>query len=236
MKKQTRILMVIALMICTLGAFAQKPFAGKITFEMSAEGTSDPNIAAELAEQSLEYTVMGNNSRMEVSQGIDVITIANGNNKTYTIILGIPGYGKYYIQQTEEDLQKRLTTTKYDYNYTEETKTVSGYNCKKVVMTITDLETDETETSVLWVTSELGLGDDINFYERPGLKGYPLCMETEKELNGEKVTLIQTATKIVPDKKVKATNFLMPSDAKPLEDAPEELKQMLGGMGSDGEE
>lgn len=236
MKKQTRILMVIALMICTLGAFAQKPFAGKITFEMSAEGTSDPNIAAELAEQSLEYTVMGNCSRMEVSQGIDVITIANGNNKTYTVILGIPGYGKYYIQQTEEDLQKKLATTKYDFKYTEETKTVTGYNCKKVIVTVTDLETDEEITETLWVTTELGLGDDINFYEYPGLKGYVLSSEATKELNSEKITIIQTATKIVPDKKVKATNFLMPSDAKPLEDAPEELKQMLGGMGGDDEE
>jgi hypothetical protein len=236
MKKQTRILMVIALMICTLGAFAQKPFAGKITFEMSAEGTSDPNIAAQLSEQTVEYTVMGNCSRMEASQGVDVITIANGNNKTYTVILGIPGYGKYYIQQTEEDLQKKLATTKYDFKYTEETKTVTGYNCKKVIVTVTDLETDEEITETLWVTTELGLGDDINFYEYPGLKGYVHSSEATKELNGEKITIIQTATKIVPDKKVKATNFLMPSDAKPLEDAPEELKQMLGGMGGDDEE
>lgn len=228
--------MVIAMMICTLGAFAQKPFAGKITFEMSAEGTSDPNIAAELAEQSLEYIVMGNCSRMEVSQGIDVITIANGNNKTYTIILGIPGYGKYYIQQTEEDLQKKLATTKYDFKYTEETKTITGYNCKKVIVTVTDLETDEEITETLWVTTELGLGDDINFYEYPGLKGYVLSSEATKELNGEKVTLIQTATKIVPDKKVKATNFLLPSDAKSFDEAPDELKQMLGGMGGDDEE
>lgn len=236
MKKQTRILMVIAMMICTLGAFAQKPFAGKITFEMSAEGTSDPNIAAELAEQSLEYTVMGNCSRMEVSQGIDVITIANGNNKTYTVILGIPGYGKYYIQQTEEDLQKKLATTKYDFKYTEETKTVTGYNCKKVIVTVTDLETDEEITETLWVTTELGLGDDINFYEYPGLKGYVLSSEATKELNGEKITIIQTATKIVPDKKVKATNFLLPSDAKSFDEAPDDLKQMLGGMGGDDEE
>jgi len=236
MKKQARFLMIIAMMICSVCAFAQKPFAGNITFEMSAEGSNDPNLTAQLAEQSVEYIVMGNNSRMEVSQGIDVITIANGNNKTYTIILGIPGYGKYYIQQTEEDLQKRLTTAKYDYKYTEDTKTISGYNCKKVIMTITDLETDESETSVLWVTEELGLGDDINFYERPGLKGYPLSMETQKEINGENLTLIQTATKIVPNKKVKSTQFLLPSDAKPFEEAPEELKQMLGGMGGDDDE
>ena len=227
--------MVIVMMIFSVSLMAQKPFAGNITFEMSAEGCSDPNIAAELAEQSMEYTVMGSNYRMEMSQGIDVITIANGTNKTYTVILGIPGYGKYYIQQDEAAVQKKLATTKFDYNYSDEEKTISGYKCKKVVVTATDLETDEEETAVLWVTNELGLGDDINFFEHPGLKGYPLSTEVKTEMNGENVTLITTATKIVPNKKVKSTMFLLPSDAKDIKEAPDELKQMLH-LGEDEEE
>jgi len=227
--------MVIVMMILSVSVMAQKPFAGNITFEMSAEGCSNPNIAAELAEQSMEYTVMGNNYRMEMSQGIDVVTIANGTNKTYTVILGIPGYGKYYIQQSEEDINKKMATTKFDYNYTEEEKTISGYKCKKVVVTATDLETDEEETAVLWVTNELGLGDEINFFEHPGLKGYPLATEVKTEMDGENVTLITQATKIVPNKKVKATMFMLPSDAKDIKEAPDELKQMLH-LDEDGEE
>ena len=233
--RNVRFLMVIVMMIFSVSLMAQKPFAGNITFEMSAEGCSDPNIAAELAEQSMEYTVMGSNYRMEMSQGIDVITIANGTNKTYTVILGIPGYGKYYIQQDEAAVQKKLATTKFDYNYSDEEKTISGYKCKKVVVTATDLETDEEETAVLWVTNELGLGDDINFFEHPGLKGYPLSTEVKTEMNGENVTLITTATKIVPNKKVKSTMFLLPSDAKDIKEAPDELKQMLH-LGEDEEE
>jgi beta-glucosidase-like glycosyl hydrolase len=227
--------MVIVMMILSVSVMAQKPFAGNITFEMSAEGCSNPNIAAELAEQSMEYTVMGNNYRMEMSQGIDVVTIANGTNKTYTVILGIPGYGKYFIQQSEEDINKKMATTKFDYNYTEEEKTISGYKCKKVVVTATDLETDEEETAVLWVTNELGLGDEINFFEHPGLKGYPLATEVKTEMDGENVTLITQATKIVPNKKVKATMFMLPSDAKDIKEAPDELKQMLH-LDEDGEE
>lgn len=233
--RQVRFLMVIVMMILSVSVMAQKPFAGNITFEMSAEGCSDPNVAAELAEQSLEYTVMGSNYRMEMSQGIDVITIANGTNKTYTVILGIPGYGKYYIQQNEEDVNKKMSTTKFDYNYTNEEKTISGYKCKKVIVTATDLETDEEESAVLWVTTELGLGDDINFFEHPGLKGYPLSTEVKTEMNGEDVTLITQATKIVPNKKVKPTMFMLPSDAKDIKEAPDELKQMLN-MGGDDEE
>ena len=233
--RKVRFLMVIVMMIFSVSLMAQKPFAGNITFEMTAEGCSDPNIAAELAEQSMEYTVMDNNYRMEMSQGIDVITIANGTNKTYTVVLGIPGYGKYYIQQDEAAIQKKMATTKFDYNYTDEEKTISGYKCKKVIVTATDLETDEEESAVLWVTNELGLGDDINFFEHPGLKGYPLSTEVKTEMNGENVTLITSATKIVPNKKVKPTMFLLPSDAKDIKEAPDELKQMLH-MGEDEEE
>ena len=227
--------MLIVTMMLSVSLMAQKPFAGNITFEMTAEGCSDPNITAELAEQSIEYTVMGSNYRMEMSQGIDVITIANGSNKTYTVVLGIPGYGKYYIQQDETDVQKKLSTTKFDYNYTDEEKTISGYKCKKVIMTATDLETDEEESVVMWVTNELGLGDDINFFEHPGLKGYPLSTEVKTDMNGENVTIITQATKIVPNKKVKPTMFLLPSDAKDIKEAPDELKQMLH-MGEDDEE
>ena len=224
------------MMILCVSVMAQKPFAGNITFEMTAEGCSDPNIAAELSEQTMEYTVMGSNYRMEMSQGVDVITIANGTNKTYTVILGIPGYGKYYIQQDEAAVQKKMATTKFDYNYADDEKTISGYKCKKVIVTATDLETDEENSAVLWVTNELGLGDDINFFEHPGLKGYPLSTEIKTEMNGEDVTIITTATKIVPNKKVKSTMFMLPSDAKDIKEAPDELKQMLHlGEGDDEE-
>lgn len=216
------------MMICTVGAFAQKPFAGNITFEMTAEGCSDPNIAAQLAEQSLEYTVMGNNFRMDIAdEGLDVSFITNGNNKTESVVLNIQGYGKFYCQKNEEQIKNELNTTKFDYNYTDESKVIAGYNCKKVILKETDLETDEEKEVVLWVTSELGLGDDINFSKYPELKGYPLGNSVVSEINGEEVTIVTTATKVAPNKKVKATNFLLPSDAVLYSEAPEDIKPGL---------
>ncbi len=90
------------------------------------------------------------------------------------------------------------------------------------------METDEEATTVLWVTDELLTGDDINFAEYPGLKGYPLCSEVVTEVNGETITILTTATSVTPSKKIKATSFLRPSDAKDIKDAPDDLKQMLG--------
>ena len=157
----TRIFTIIAMMILSVSAFAQKPFAGNITFEATSPDCSDPNIASQLAEESQEIIVMGNNWRMNMSMGIDVIIISNGNSKTLTTIFDIPGYGKYYNKVTAEKLQEATANIKRDYEYTDETKSVSGYNCKKVLVKVTNLETDEENTDVLWVTNELGLGDDI---------------------------------------------------------------------------
>lgn len=228
----TRLFMIIAVMILSVSAFAQKPFAGSITFENTAVGTDDPNFLSALAEQTQEYIVMGNNWRINANYGFDLIQIFNGNSKTLSIVLDLPGYGKYFIKKTAEDLDKARANTKMDYEYTTETKTIAGYNCKKVIVKATDLETDEEESMTLWVTDELGLGDEINYAQYPGLKGYPLCTEAKTEYDGAEITVISTATKVTPSKKVKATEFLLPSDAKDLKDAPEDLnelkKQLLG--------
>ena len=217
-----------------ISTFAQKPFAGTITFETTAEGTDDPNVAAELAEMTQEVTIMGNNTKTVINQmGVGIINITNGDYKLATTIIEIPGYGKYYIEREEADIKKSLETTKQEFEYTSETREIAGYNCKKVIVTVTDLETDEEDSAVLWVTTELGVGDDINFYDQPGLKGYPLRTEIKTEIDGENVTLCTTATSVTPDKKIKPTMFLLPSDAKSFKDAPDELKQMLGGGGEE---
>ncbi len=226
MKKMTRLFMIIAVMILSVSAFAQKPFAGNITFENTAIGTDDPNFLSALSEQTQEYIVMGNNWRINANYGFDLIQIFNGNTKTLSIVLDLPGYGKYYVKKTAEELDKARANTKMDYEYTNETKSIAGYNCKKVVVKATDLETDEESTVTLWVTEELGLGDEINYAQYPGLKGYPLSTEAKTEYDGTEITVITTATKVTPNKKVKPTEFLLPSDAKDLKDAPEDLNEL----------
>lgn len=229
MKKQIALWIAVIMLFGTIATFAQKPFAGSIVFETTASGTDDPNIAAQLAEMSEEVTIMGNNTKTAINQmGVDIIHITNGDYKLATTIIDIPGYGKYYIEQEEADINKAFEKVKQDYNYTSETKEICGYNCKKVEVKITDLESDEESSLVLWVTEDLMTGDNINFSNYPGLKGYPLCVEIDREISGENITLIQTAKTITPNKKVKASTFLRPSDSTPIKDAPAELKAMFG--------
>lgn len=233
MKKTNFLLLAIVMMLGTLTMYAQKPFAGKVVFEMRAEGTDDPNIAAELADAVQEVTLMGNNTKTVMSQpGFDYINITNGDYKIVTTVVGITGIGKYYVEQKAADIEKALQMSKFDYTPTGDTKDICGYNCKKVNVKVTDLETDEEKELVVWVTDELNTGENVNFTTYPGLKGYPLSMEVASEINGENVTLVQIARSVTPDKKVKASSFLRPADAQPLDEAPEDvkngLKQMLG--------
>lgn len=229
MKKQISLWIAVIMIFGTLTMFAQKPFAGTITFEMSAEGSNDPNIAAQFADVSEEVIVMGNNTKTVLNQmGVGIIQISNGDYKLATTIIDVPGLGKYYTEQDASKIQKIFETKKIDYEYTEETKVIAGYNCKKVNVKITDLESDEEVTYVAWVTSELLLGDDINFSTYPGLKGYPLSLEIPQEINGENLTVITKATAVTPSKKVKSSSFLRPSDAINFKDASDDVKQMLG--------
>lgn len=229
MKKQIFLWMAVVMFFGTISALAQKPFAGTIVFETTAEGTDDPNITAELSELTSEVTVMGNNTKTVINNmGVGIVNITNGDYKLLTTIIDIPGYGKYYIEKDEEDLKKMFETSKMDFEYKDETKTILDYNCKKVIVKFTNLETDEESEATLWVTEDLLTGDNINFSNYPGLKGYPLSVAIQQDINGQSVTIVQTATKITPSKKVKASNFLRPSDSKSIKEAPAELKQAFG--------
>ena len=229
MKKQITLWIAVIMLFGTITLFAQKPFAGTIIFETTAEGTDDPNIAAQLAELSQEVIVMGNNTRTNISQpGIDVIKISNGDYNLQTTVIDIQGYGKYYIEKDADAIKKAFETVKMDYEYKDETKTIAGYNCKKVVVKATDLETDEESSMVVWVTNDLMTGDNINFSEYPGLKGYVMRQEVEQDNNGSAITIVVAAKTVTPSKKVKATTFLRPSDAQPFSEAPADLKKMLG--------
>lgn len=229
MKKRITLWMTVIMLFGTLTMFAQKPFVGSIVYEMSAEGTDDPNVNAQLSAMKTEITLMGNNTKTTMDVGIGIINLTNGDYNLTTTIYDIPGMGKYYVEKEAADIKAYFDVLDIKYENQADTKTICGYNCKKVNLTMVNKETDEENNIVLWVTEDLMLGDNINFSQYPGLKGYPLQTEVKTEIeSGDMITIITTATTITPSKKVKATNFLRPSDAQPISEAPAELKAMLG--------
>ena len=214
---------------------AQKPFAGTIKMHSHIEGTDDPNI---LSQGESDYSIMlfGNYTKtvMSPQEGFGIITITNGDAKNVLTILDIMGMGKYYIEIPAEKIQERNKNTKYDYNKTGEKKTIAGYECEKVVVTETDLETDESESAVVYVSTDINNSDAINFQQMPGLAGYPLRMESKQDVDGTEITVIVEAVEVIPNKKLKIVDFMMPSDAQDIKSNPQLMKML--GMGGDDED
>lgn len=235
MKKILTLLAVALIGLLTV-ANAQKPFAGTIKMHSYLEGTDDPNLLAQ-GESEYSVTLFGNYTKTVVTpqEGFGITTITNGDAKSVLMILDIMGMGKYYIERPAEKIAERQKNIKYDYNKTGEKKTVAGYECEKVVVTATNLENDESEEFVTYVSTTLNTGADINFVELPGLSGYPLRIEQKSTIDGTDVTVIVEAIEVVANKKIKQVDFMLPSDAQDIKTNPQ-LMQMLGMSGEGDEE
>jgi hypothetical protein len=234
MKKVCLIMAVVMMGFVSLVS-AQKPFAGTIKFHTHIEGTDDPNITSQ-GESEYSVQMFGNYTKTvrSITDGFGMTSITNGDAKNAVVILDIMGMGKYYIETTPEKIQEALKNTKFDYNKTGEKMTIAGYECEKVIYTQTDLETDESREGVVYVSTAINNGDAINFSELPGLAGFPMRTEVKQDIDGTEVTIIVEATEVIPSKKIKAVDFMMPADAQDIKSNPELMKML--GMGGDEED
>lgn len=230
MKKSIFLLAILSVfMIGTVTA--QKPFSGTIVMKTEIVGLENPE---EIAQNSpdITYTILGNLSKAVVLQeGASITEIVNGDKKVVYVVIEVTGMGKFYIEATTEEIEKKLKFTEYNYEYSDETMEIAGYKAQKVIVKTIDLETDEEGTMVLYVSKEINSGDLLNFSDYPGLEGFPLRTEVElgAEYPGAK-TIIE-AKEIKPSKKIKSYEFLLPSDAKNIKEDPDLMKMF--GMNPD---
>jgi len=230
--KKIFLLSALLMSIAVLG-YAQKDFGGIIKMKTYATGTEDANILSQVQGEA-EMIVWGSKTKIVNSQqGIGTVVVSDGNTGITNIVIDLSqmAYGKYLISDTAD-----YKTTKFDYEYDElDTKEIAGYKCHKVVVTVTDLETDESQSLTLYVTNDLMNASTYKSAKYPGLKGYPLYTETFIENDGNSFTMINEASEIKPDKKINAKSFILPAGWEPFENAPAEVKAMFG-LGADGEE
>lgn len=234
MKKILIVFAVAMLGLLTWGN-AQKPFAGTIKKHSFIEGTDDPNILAQ-GESESSVTLFGNYTKTVITpqEGFGIITITNGDAKTVTMILDIMGMGKYYSEVPADKIAERLKNTKYEYKKTGEKKTIAGYECDKVNVTATDLETDESSEVVVYISTAINPNPEINFVELPGLAGFPLRIEQKTSVDGTDVTVVDEALEVIPNKKIKVVDFMLPADAQDIKSNPELMKML--GMGDEEDE
>ncbi len=225
--KKTALFLFVILATSLIGTVsAQKPFkSGIVTYAISYDGTWD---AATLAQQPTEQkvSIMGLKSKSEtIGSGYSVATIVNGNDSSQIILLDLSMMGvKYYMKVTKDKiLEKMAEGSQPEIVYSEETKVIAGYTCKKAEY-ITEDEYGDKETTVVYYNETVG-GAPLNFGGSfTGLKGFPMeyVMETEEGKITYTVTGIQ-----VKKVKIKDTDFLIPTDYEELTE--EKAKELFGG-------
>lgn len=225
MKKSTIIILFAIIMSVPTLVLAQKKgkvFTGTIEYELKYEGM-DPAQEAQMP-KAITTIIKENKSKTILDAGMYAMnTITDGDNETVLIYLDIMGQKMAYKQTKEEIDKAQEEGIKPTVKLIDETKEIAGYTAKKAEITVIDEETLEENVTVIWYTNEIGVSSKANFAnQHEGVDGFPL----ETISKGNDVTQIMTATSVKKGR-VKATEFLLPSDAKEM--TLEEFKEMFSG-------
>jgi len=208
------ITLAIAFLLSSFSIIAQD-FEGTITYEMVYENLS-PQIKpmAGMLPKSSTVEVRGELSKTTTpnAMGGEINVIINSTTPETLTLMNLMGQ-KYATKMNSEDIKDE---EKPEIVYTDETKEILGYDCKKAVAT--DKEGNEVE---VYYTEEIDVKVSNSV---DGIKGFPMQVMITQDM----FTMTQTVTEI--DKgKVKKIKMEVPSDytLKTLE----ELQKMgAGGM------
>jgi GLPGLI family protein len=210
--------LIISLLSIT-NLYAQKDaaagFQGTITYTITVEGELDAMSKAQMPTEMVQ-TFKGTKIKTEQKSSMGNQTIISDNTEMTSVILLDMMGNKMAIKQSKEDTEKavkEMPTPKI--TYTEETKDIAGYKCKKVTLENEGEKMDAYYTEEILVTNPnmLSMFKDI--------KG--VLLEFAQVSGG--ITLKMTA-KEVKKGKIKDSIFEIPSDYKIM--TPEELKSMFG--------
>jgi len=228
MKKLT--LLFLSILFCaTYTLQAQKAFSGEIVFETRIEGTDDPNLLSSFENIITTVSILGNKS-MSVTklEGITMTQVWDGDKGTAAQVVEVTGMGKIYKKWNAEQHKEKLRLSEFSFSHKDEFKDILGYKCQKVVVTTTNLEDDSESETILYITKEIGTAK-LNGANLPGLDGFSLMTLIPLLQYCEECTMTTVAVKIT-QKKIKEVDFLLPDNAKNIDEDPD-LREMFKGSG-----
>ncbi len=201
-----KIAIIAAFLSLGLAASAQDNYMIK---SMNKVEGLPPEYAAMGETETVTY-IKGEKSKMEISSMMFSMTSVNDGAKTTIIQEAMGNKSGYVLTKAEsEEMEKteKEKPNKPKIEYTTEKKTVSGYECTKVL--ITNYGKDKKETVITaWVTDkikrpETGRKGGRGMMSGPdltGLNGYPMEMTFKQSQQGMELTITTTTTEIKTDK------------------------------------
>jgi GLPGLI family protein len=212
----------VLLFLVSTALLAGKPFDGVITYKITYPDSKFSETQLNMFPKVMTVSIKGSKARTEMAIGGGTqIVILDYIAKTKVALINMMGQ-KYALKQNVQDIEKEnADQPKGTVVVTNETKNISGYVCKKAVVTTND---DGVKSTVdVWFTEELG-GKDANF-DNPMYKDINGVM-LEFYIKNPQFTMKLSATSI-EKKAVAAKDFEIPEGYTPT--TKEELKSKFGG-------
>ena len=202
----------IALSVVTLSASAQKAYTeGVVTYKTSMRG-QDVEIK--------EYFRTDSNAVTFSAGPATIKLLSDAGHKSFAVLVDVPvaSIKKAAIYTPDEVEQVMSTLPSFTFAPGTETKTISGFNCKKVVAT----DTKDKKTYDVWVTNDISVPESAvqPYYKTIG--GFPVQYTTFQQGQSAEVTVSS-----VTDQKAPAGTFGIPADFDKI--SKDDLAAMSGG-------
>lgn len=218
MKKLIIAFVAVAMALPTL---AQKKFEGTIKFALSYEDLPAEMAAMEaMLPDEMTTVIKGEKSRLEQSMGMGMtsVTITDMKKGSGVLLMDMMGK-KIAMEMSKEEFEKmdkkKASEKKPEFKYTDETKEIAGYKCKKALIVMEGAGEME-----VFYSEELPSGANKQF---EGLKGFPL----EYKIAQGPMKIKVTATSVAQEK-VSAKLFEIPDGYDKM--SFEEFQKQMGGM------
>ncbi|MBX3163896.1 MAG: hypothetical protein KF900_05405 [Bacteroidetes bacterium] len=208
-----KIISTAIIIIASLTGFSQENYTIKMSMKM--EGL--PPEYASMGEMDITTYIKGEKTRIDISSMmVNGTTVSDG--KVQTSVMETMGNKIGYTTTKEEIdvyVKKEKMSGKSKIEYTNEKKTIEGYECTKAIMRIATKEKQEMEMTV-WVTDKMKVNmknsASVSAYggmNMEELNGYPLEIRMTSSQGGMEITMVYTATEVKVENSLDDSLFVL---------------------------
>lgn len=218
-------MVLIAMVMFNSLANAQKaPFTGSVIYDVKAEGDLPEQAKAVMPKEMISRIAADKLSSSMKSDMMEIKMISDAVKQESNLMMSMMGQKVVIISTATQlsDLKKKggITTS---LKTTNETKTIAGYLCKKVFMTVISKDGKEVYMDG-YFTNDIDVSRFMFSNTYPEVKGFPM----EFTMNMGSMSF-RCVARSIKKEDIPASEFVIPADYQPT--TMEGLKSVFGGMG-----
>ena len=227
MKKLSLLVLSLAAIVAFSFTNSTSDFEGKIVYTISVEDANLPPEAKAMFEGSeMTMYIKDTKSRSEMNMGFqNTTTISDGKTKTSVLLMEVMG-NKYKIKNDESAKKEDDKNPDVTVKYSDDTKEIAGYKCKKAEITFKD-KSGAAQSTAVYYTEEISnhMGYDKKNSIFKDIKGMLLEFVVKMQNGGN----MKMSAKSVSKETVSASKFDIPNDYKEttMEDMQKDMQKMM---------